>query len=54
MSVESTRNAARGLLSRSRPAVVALDGGRGLDATAAGFAEGLAPKGGRCCTEDGS
>jgi hypothetical protein len=38
--VESTRNAARGLLSRSRPAVVALGSGRGLD-TAVGFAEGL-------------
>jgi predicted Zn-dependent peptidase len=45
VSVESTRNAARGLLSRSRPAVVALGSGRGLD-TAVGFAEGLArPKG---------
>ena len=29
VSVESTRNAARGLLSRSRPAVVALGSGRG-------------------------
>jgi len=45
VSVESTRNAARGLLSRSRPAVVALGNGRGLD-KAVGFAEGLArPKG---------
>lgn len=41
VSVESTRNAARGLLSRSRPAVVALGSGRGLD-TAVSFAEGLA------------
>jgi len=40
VSVESTRNVARGLLSRSRPAVVALGSGRGLD-TAVGFAEGL-------------
>ena len=40
VSIESTRNAARGLLSRSRPAVVALGSGRGLD-TAAAFAEGL-------------
>ena len=40
VSVESSRNAARGLLSRSRPAVVALGSGRGLD-TAVGFAEGL-------------
>jgi glycerol dehydrogenase-like iron-containing ADH family enzyme len=40
VSVESTRNAARGLLSRSRPAVVALGSGRGLD-TAVTFAEGL-------------
>jgi predicted Zn-dependent peptidase len=31
VSVESTRNAARDLLSRSRPAVVALGSGRGLD-----------------------
>src|SRR5580692_4157219 len=37
VSVESTRNAARGLLSRSRPAVVALGSGRGLD-TAVAFA----------------
>lgn len=41
VSVESTRNAARGLLSRSRPAVVALGSGRGLD-TAVSLAEGLA------------
>lgn len=40
VSVESTRKAAQGLLSRSRPAVVALGGGRGLD-TAVAFAEGL-------------
>jgi predicted Zn-dependent peptidase len=40
VSVESTRNAARGLLSRSRPAVVALGSGRGLD-NAVAFAEGL-------------
>ena len=40
VSVETTRNAALGLLSRSRPAVVALGGGRGLD-TAVAFAEGL-------------
>src|SRR5216684_758530 len=40
VSVESTRNAARGLLSRSHPAVVALGSGRGLD-TAVAFAEGL-------------
>src|SRR5262249_7186681 len=40
VSVESTRNAARALLARSRPAVVALGSGRGLD-TAVGFAEGL-------------
>jgi predicted Zn-dependent peptidase len=40
VSVESTRNAARGLLSRGRPAVVALGSGRGLD-TAVAFAEGL-------------
>ncbi|MDO8978626.1 MAG: pitrilysin family protein [Afipia sp.] len=41
VSVESTRNAARALLSRSRPAVVALGEGRGLD-TAVSLAEGLA------------
>ncbi len=41
VSVETTRNAARGLLSRSRPAVVALGNGRGLD-KAVKFAEGLA------------
>jgi predicted Zn-dependent peptidase len=40
VSVESTRDAARSLLNRSRPAVVALGSGRGLD-TAVGFAEGL-------------
>jgi predicted Zn-dependent peptidase len=40
VSVESTRNVARALLSRSRPAVVALGSGRGLD-TAVAFAEGL-------------
>jgi len=40
VSVESTRMAAQALLSRSRPAVVALGGGRGLD-TAVAFAEGL-------------
>jgi predicted Zn-dependent peptidase len=40
VSVETTRNAARALLSRSRPAVVALGSGRGLD-TAVAFAEGL-------------
>jgi hypothetical protein len=38
--VESSRDAARGLLTRSRPAVVALGSGRGLD-TAVSFAEGL-------------
>jgi predicted Zn-dependent peptidase len=40
VSIDSTRNAARALLSRSRPAVVALGSGRGLD-TAVSFAEGL-------------
>jgi glycerol dehydrogenase-like iron-containing ADH family enzyme len=40
VSVESTRNAARALLTRSPPAVVALGSGRGLD-TAVSFAEGL-------------
>jgi predicted Zn-dependent peptidase len=40
VSVESTRNAARALMSRSCPAVVALGSGRGLD-TAVSFAEGL-------------
>jgi predicted Zn-dependent peptidase len=40
VSVESARNAARALMSRSRPAVVALGSGRGLD-TAVNFAEGL-------------
>jgi len=38
--VDSAKNAARALLSRSRPAVVALGSGRGLD-TAVNFAEGL-------------
>jgi hypothetical protein len=42
VSIDSARDAARGLLSRSRPAVVALGSGRGLD-TAVAFAEGLAP-----------
>ena len=40
VSVETTQNAARGLLSRSRPAVVALGNGRGLD-NAVALAEGL-------------
>jgi predicted Zn-dependent peptidase len=40
VNIETTRNAARALLSRSRPAVVALGSGRGLD-TAVAFAEGL-------------
>lgn len=40
VSLESTKKAARALLSRSRPAVVALGGGRGLE-TAVAFAEGL-------------
>ncbi|MGJ4890570.1 M16 family metallopeptidase [Bradyrhizobium sp. HKCCYLRH3099] len=40
VSVESTRDAARALLARSKPAVVALGTGRGLD-TAVSFAEGL-------------
>jgi predicted Zn-dependent peptidase len=40
VSVESTRDAARALLARSKPAVVALGSGRGLD-TAVSFAEGL-------------
>ena len=40
VSVESTRDAARALLVRSQPAVVALGSGRGLD-TAVSFAEGL-------------
>src|SRR5205823_14232113 len=40
VSVESSRDAARGLLSRRRPAVVALGSGRGLD-RAVSFAEGL-------------
>lgn len=42
VGIESTRDAARSLLARSRPAVVALGSGRGLD-TAVAFAEGLAP-----------
>jgi predicted Zn-dependent peptidase len=51
VSVESTRNAARGLLTRSRPAVVALGDGRGLD-TAVGHAEGLArPRARALCTD---
>lgn len=41
VSVASTRDAARALLSRSQPAVVALGSGRGLD-KAVTFAEGLA------------
>jgi predicted Zn-dependent peptidase len=40
VSVESTRDAARTLMARSRPAVVALGTGRGLE-TAVTFAEGL-------------
>lgn len=40
VSVDSTRDVARSLLTRSRPAVAALGSGRGLD-TAVGFAEGL-------------
>ncbi|WP_022722015.1 pitrilysin family protein [Rhodopseudomonas sp. B29] len=40
VTIDSTRDAARALLSRGRPAVVALGSGRGLD-TAVGFAEGL-------------
>jgi predicted Zn-dependent peptidase len=40
VSVETTRNAARALLTRSRPAVVALGSGRGLD-NAVSSAEGL-------------
>ena len=40
VSVDSTRNAARALLSRSRPAVVALGSGRGLG-TAVAFADVL-------------
>jgi len=40
VTVESTRDAARTLLARSRPAVVALGSGRGLD-TAVSYAEGL-------------
>ncbi|MBN9006922.1 MAG: insulinase family protein [Rhizobiales bacterium] len=40
VSIESTRDVARSLLTHSRPAVVALGSGRGLD-TAVAFAEGL-------------
>lgn len=40
VTIETTGNAARGLLSRSRPAVVALGNGRGLD-NAVSLAEGL-------------
>ncbi|MGJ4948603.1 M16 family metallopeptidase [Bradyrhizobium sp. HKCCYLS20291] len=40
VSVDSTRDAARALMARSKPAVVALGSGRGLD-TAVTFAEGL-------------
>ncbi|MGO9360145.1 MAG: M16 family metallopeptidase [Xanthobacteraceae bacterium] len=40
VDIASTREAGRSLLSRSRPAVVALGSGRGLDA-AVNFAEGL-------------
>ena len=40
VSIDSARDAARGLLTHSRPAVVALGSGRGLD-TAVAFAEGL-------------
>jgi len=40
VTVETAKNAARALLSRSQPAVVALGTGRGLD-TAVNFAEGL-------------
>ena len=40
VSIKSTRQAARQLMARGRPAVVALGGGRGLD-SAVGFAEGL-------------
>jgi predicted Zn-dependent peptidase len=42
VDIESAREAGRSLLSRSRPAVVALGDGRGLEA-AVGFAEGLNP-----------
>jgi hypothetical protein len=41
VNIESTREAARRLLGRSQPAVVALGTGRGLDKAVA-FAEGLA------------
>jgi predicted Zn-dependent peptidase len=40
VNLDTTRDAARGLLARSRPAIVALGSGRGLE-TAVGFAEGL-------------
>jgi predicted Zn-dependent peptidase len=40
VSIESTRDVAHALLTHSRPAVVALGSGRGLD-TAVAFAEGL-------------
>ena len=40
VTAESTRDVARVLLTRSRPAIVALGSGRGLD-TAVAFAEGL-------------
>lgn len=40
VTIETARSAGQALLSRSRPAVVALGSGRGLD-TAVGFAEGL-------------
>jgi predicted Zn-dependent peptidase len=40
VSIKSTRDAGHALLNRSRPAVVALGNGRGLD-TAVSFAEGL-------------
>jgi predicted Zn-dependent peptidase len=40
VSVETTRDAARNLLGRGRPAVAALGSGRGLE-TAATCAEGL-------------
>jgi predicted Zn-dependent peptidase len=40
VTVETAKSAARALLSRSRPAVVALGSGRGLD-RAVNFAEGL-------------
>jgi predicted Zn-dependent peptidase len=46
VSVESTREMARGLMGRSQPAVVALGSGRGLDKAVA-FAEGLSQPRGR-------